>query len=109
MKLGAETVVLRDHIVENQIKEKGLESGGRGSCRFRMWVERLGYLETGGHAIQCEAQLRKTTCMNRLGDGSSSGYFITSKLFLCSHSQTPDLLGFLYSFRKMRQNPLEKE
>lgn len=57
-----------------------------------------------------EAQLRKTTCMNRLGDGSLFlGYFHHIKAsFLCS-LQTPDLLGFLYSFRKMRQTPLEKE
>lgn len=49
----------------------------RGSCRFKIWVERLEYLEASWRACNTYgAQPRKITCMNRLENGSS--FLVTS-------------------------------
>ena len=86
-----ETADFRDHILENQIKEKGLgpEEGfmqisdvGRKARIFGSWMA----------CNTCEAQLRKTTCMNRLGDGSSFLVIsITSKLLSSALTANPRL------------------
>lgn len=103
-----ETADFRDYILENQIKEKGLgpEEGfmqisdvGRKARIFGSWMA----------CNTREAQLRKTTCMNRLGDGSSFLVIsITSKLLSSVLTANPRLARISLFLQENEANPLEK-
>lgn len=76
-----------------------------------MWVERLEYLDANWRACNIlEAQPRKTTCMNRMGDGSSFLVIsITSMLLHSDLLEDPRLARISLLHQENKAIPLEKK
>lgn len=101
------TADFRDHVQENQITEEGWDLR-RGSCRFRIWVERLEYWKQEGMQYTWSSA-QENACMNRLGDGSSFlVIFITSKLLSSALTEDPRLASISLFLQENEANPLEK-